>query len=486
MPSKFDPPLVITPYQDLFRWKVDAYPALIYAVCCDMTKSPHGWPKSEGFFFGHDFYWYNNWSDIWSNGDNFIKDYFSGSRGEIPKSLNRKYIGVFRLLRQEVKRVLAIDFANLSLVELRHEWFKFFKIYGYFWFVVTDVEVLSYAASHRLEELNKQREVSLSPEELSCLSAFPEKSYMLEEEYNLLKIALEKSSRRRTELLQQHISRFFWILTGYHGVRLADKKFFVGRLKALIKDKNTPDRYHQLRNHYRETTKRFNQLIKKYKLDQEMIKYAKLAQVSSYIQDQRKALAWHATDSIIKMYSALAKFLGISLEQSLYILWNEFDWALDNKRLVKEISKRQICARLRILGGETMIITKQVGEIFKIFEKEYTKTRSQEIKGIVAYPGRVTGRVQIISDGQKIKNFKTGRILVALMTSPDYILAMKRAKAIVTDDGGLTCHAAIVARELKKTCIVGTRNATRLLKDGDLVTVDANQGTVSKLKKYDR
>jgi len=482
MLSKFNPPLVINPNKNLFRWKVDAYPALIYAVCCDMTKSPYGWPKSEGFFFGHDFYWYNNWSDIWTHGDNFIKKYLSTSSGKLPRKLILRYSRVFKSLRQEIKRVTKIDFEELSLKELRREWFKFFKVYAHFWFIITDVEVLNYAASHRLEKLVSRKKIPLSPEEISQLSAFPEKSYMLEEEYNLLKITLAKSLRRRTRLLQEHTRKFSWILNGYHGTRLADQKFFTGRLNKLIKDKDTPGHYHHLQNYHRETIKQFNKLVKKYQLDAEIVKYAKLAQTSSYFQDQRKALAWHATDSLIKMYAALAKFSNLSLEQSLYILWNEFDRAIEDLHFKKELKKRQICSRLRILGDQTVITTKRVKEIFAIFEKEYTKAQGQGVKGVVAYPGRVTGRVQVILSGQKINNFKVGRILVALMTSPDYILALKRAKAIVTDDGGLTCHAAIVARELKKPCIVGTRNATRLLKDGDLVEVDASQGIVRVIK----
>ena len=128
MARKFNPPLVISPDKDLFRWKVDAYPALIYAVCCDMTKSPYGWPRSEGFFIGRDFYWYDNWSDIWKHGDDFIKKYLSSSRGELPARLVRKYEGIFKNLDQEIKRLSKIDFVGLNIKELRREWFKFFKV----------------------------------------------------------------------------------------------------------------------------------------------------------------------------------------------------------------------------------------------------------------------------------------------------------------------------------------------------------------------
>mgnify|MGYP001562085147 CR=1 FL=1 len=73
---------------------------------------------------------------------------------------------------------------------------------------------------------------------------------------------------------------------------------------------------------------------------------------------------------------------------------------------------------------------------------------------------------------------KNGDILVTFMPAPSHISAMEKAAAFVTDEGGITCHAAIVAREMKKPCIIGTKIATKVLKDGDMVEVDANKGIV--------
>lgn len=70
------------------------------------------------------------------------------------------------------------------------------------------------------------------------------------------------------------------------------------------------------------------------------------------------------------------------------------------------------------------------------------------------------------------------------MTTPDFFIIIEKAKAVITDIGGVTCHAAITARELKKPCIIGTEIATKVLKDGDLVEVDANNGIVRILKNY--
>ncbi len=103
------------------------------------------------------------------------------------------------------------------------------------------------------------------------------------------------------------------------------------------------------------------------------------------------------------------------------------------------------------------------------------------IKGQSASVGKVRGRVKIILTGKEIDKISLGDILVSPMTRPDFIPAMIKAAAFVTDEGGVTCHAAIVAREMKKPCVIGTRIATRILKDGDLVEVDANTGVVEIL-----
>jgi pyruvate, water dikinase len=74
-------------------------------------------------------------------------------------------------------------------------------------------------------------------------------------------------------------------------------------------------------------------------------------------------------------------------------------------------------------------------------------------------------------------------VLVAGMTRPEYVSLMKNSSAIITDEGGITCHAAIVARELKKPCVIATKVATKVLKDGDLVEVDADKGIVKVIRK---
>ena len=108
---------------------------------------------------------------------------------------------------------------------------------------------------------------------------------------------------------------------------------------------------------------------------------------------------------------------------------------------------------------------------------------TDEIKGTAAFRGIARGKVRIVLDPQKCQDFQVGEILVTGMTRPEYLSLMKKSTAFITDAGGLLSHAAIVARELKKPCIIGTEIATKVLKDGDQVEVDADKGVVRKLDK---
>ncbi len=110
-----------------------------------------------------------------------------------------------------------------------------------------------------------------------------------------------------------------------------------------------------------------------------------------------------------------------------------------------------------------------------------TDKTAKRISGKSAYSGVALGNAHIILHKGMFETFKEGEVLVASMTTPDYLPLMKKAAAFVTDEGGVTCHAAIVAREMKKPCVIGTKVATQVLKTGVRVEVDGFKGIVTIL-----
>ena len=125
---------------------------------------------------------------------------------------------------------------------------------------------------------------------------------------------------------------------------------------------------------------------------------------------------------------------------------------------------------------------KEVKPVESASQAPTTTTREIVVKGLPASPGKAAGKAHVILDPADIDSFKEGETLVTTMTAPDWVPAMKKAKAIVTDAGGMTCHASIVSRELGIPCIVGTKSrseeATHRIQDGQLITVDATNGIV--------
>lgn len=121
---------------------------------------------------------------------------------------------------------------------------------------------------------------------------------------------------------------------------------------------------------------------------------------------------------------------------------------------------------------------------WRIKEKKVVYKR-KKFGGVVAWGGfkQISGIVKVVLDEADFPKFKKGKILVTDETSVNFLPLIQKAVAIITDNGGVLCHAAIVSREMKKPCIIGTKIATKVLKDGDLVEIDANEGVVKILKR---
>tara|TARA_Y100000310_G_scaffold291005_1_gene318592 strand:- start:1447 stop:2370 length:924 start_codon:yes stop_codon:yes gene_type:complete len=155
----------------------------------------------------------------------------------------------------------------------------------------------------------------------------------------------------------------------------------------------------------------------------------------------------------------------------------EFETFLKTKELPPKdiLIARKLSAFLFIEGKTNIITGTNVSAVEKLLAKDQD---SSTLKGTTAYKGKVQGKVCIIEDPSKAEHFEENNILVTGMTRPEYLHLMKKSAAIVTDAGGILSHAAIVARELKKPCVIGTNNATKVLKDGMNVEVDADNGIV--------
>lgn len=177
------------------------------------------------------------------------------------------------------------------------------------------------------------------------------------------------------------------------------------------------------------------------------------------------------------LYNKISNKVGLVVEDMKYLTPDEISKLItaDNikeyKNLIYERKSRMI---IKFLDGKVKLLND--------FRFEDTTTNSN-LKGQVAYPGIVEGIVKIVNNPSENGKVESGNILVSSRTSPELVPAMNKAGAIISELGGLLCHAAIVSREMKKPCIVGVKNATQLLKDGDYILVNADSGFVKIIKK---
>ncbi len=198
-----------------------------------------------------------------------------------------------------------------------------------------------------------------------------------------------------------------------------------------------------------------------------------------YYRTQRTDIMNKSAFLAIPMLKAKAISLGLSYEQ---LLRCSADEVLENKIPPKEILNNRMrdCSSVLEEGKTRCITGEESQKLIAFFADDVGLVT--EFKGTIACKGKVKGVVKHIVGRDDFAKIEEGDILVTSMTTPEMVPIMKRAAAFVTDEGGVTCHAAIISREMKKPCIIGTKIATQVLKDGDMVEVDAEKGIVRILK----
>jgi phosphohistidine swiveling domain-containing protein len=188
-------------------------------------------------------------------------------------------------------------------------------------------------------------------------------------------------------------------------------------------------------------------------------------------------------------YKEVGRRLQISPLQARYITLPEYERILETGTGldVEMLNQRyNLCASLLKNGEIKLLIGREAEQCKKLLAVSKELGKAKELRGSVAYPGKVQGIVKIVNSTKDIGKFDEGDILVSYSTNPSLVPAMNKARAIITNTGGVTCHAAIVSRELKTPCIIGTGAATKVLRDGDRVEVDADAGVVKILKRNEK
>ena len=204
--------------------------------------------------------------------------------------------------------------------------------------------------------------------------------------------------------------------------------------------------------------------------------------------DYRKEIQMRSNQIIYRVLREIPNRFGLSFEDLMWYFNNEIeDLLLKNVMVPSEIiteRKEGLVFHIHKDKIRKYFGQKAVKQLEKLVLSVVRAKGGNEIRGFSASVGKISGTVFVCKDASVANvSMPKGAILVTSMTTLDFIPAMRRAKAIVTDDGGATCHAAVVSREFGIPCVVGAKVATQVLKTGDEVEVDGRKGTVTIISK---
>jgi len=281
--------------------------------------------------------------------------------------------------------------------------------------------------------------------------------------------------------VSDHTNKYFWIHNSWAAIHSLDTTYFLDEVKKNL-SKDVDKEIGEILSYEKRIAKNKSDLIKKYKIPVQIINILHFFSSMTDWRDERKAQAMKLNYYADLFLVEISKRTNIPYKYLPYIDASELKSFNYLKSIKSHIMKRPDgCVCYRKNNKLNWILGKESDGLFEAIEKKLSNYGV--LKGKIANKGIVKGNVKIIVTKQEFSKMNQGDILVTHMTRPEYMPILKKAAAIVTDEGGITCHAAIVARELNIPCIIGTQNATSSLKDDDYVEVDANNGIVKVLEK---
>ncbi len=438
--------------------------------------SKKNYKKKLGYEFSHNLLYLN--SDIYQNIKQFqeeldiiLKKQKENKDFLLSVAENCERDG--NLLMDFSREIRSKDYLKLNISELKKIFQQFYdRLVEFSTYTDMPLAIQTYLTK-LLEGLLKEVNLSKKDYERYYSSlATPIKTNTSSKEYeDFLKVAITPTKAK----IKSHLKKYD-IMGSKNGTgELWSEKDILARIESIENPKKKLKGIKKLSEHNEECITEFSNL-----LSTEQKRILKIVRTYIFIRTFRTDVISGSFANIIPLLTEIAKRNEFSLEEILQCLVSEVLGKLPSK---SELKDRDFFV---LVNNENIIYYahgKQAEEIYKDISKKFEKNIDNiiELKGQVAFKGIVKGKVRLVKNNHDIKNFKKGEVLVTAMTTPNFIPAMEKAAAFVTDEGGILCHAAIISREMNKPCIIGTKHATKILKDGDLVEVDADKGIVRKI-----
>lgn len=325
--------------------------------------------------------------------------------------------------------------------------------------------------------------------------------YSIDEALDILKItkeikdnnySLSNLDKKIIVSIENHKNKYGWMKTydlEHDNMETYDTEYYLSRIKDLLNEDvlvlinnienkrlNSDKEFDELLNN-----NHFNELTNNFLIAMRDFIYLQTLLSESYTRMMFMGKISIMKEIVHRIHKDIESYVSLDFDEQREVIYDakNYEKYIEENKYGK--GRIKIDNYKKILKGKDIITLKQkINNYCLSFIKEEVKN-AKVITGTSVNDGIVKGKVKIIKTVQDLSKINTGDILVADMTSPDYVTAFNKVAAFVTDEGGLTCHAAIVSKEFNVPCIVGTQFATQILKDNTLIEVDANHGVITIL-----
>ncbi|MEI6587459.1 MAG: PEP-utilizing enzyme [Candidatus Moraniibacteriota bacterium] len=448
------------------------------------------------------------------DGGNVAGFYLEKEWNSIEKSVSNRMVEdeeyvplVYELQKQKGKflvslsqKIQKLKLHNFNLIQLMAEyeklenaWIDFDHVNVTPWFVGGD--------SFQAQLKDKLKALNISENEVDALLIPNKLSFSAEEGLGILKIALNLTRKEQSKkesvisiedrkAIDVMVKKYYWIPFGYDGPDLYDAEHYIEAVRDIMKKMKSQvikQKIEKIEKYSSDMEEKQKKLFSKYKLSKELTRQIGIIHVLAEMTDERKSYAFPAHIAFQEIIKNMALILNCNQLVLRHITLEEIDKYQKFPKKIIKLGEARINKPLLFhhYDGKLDIFTGSKAK--KMFEKvtnEIADSDGSTLKGNIGSKGSspiIRGIVRILNTPQEMERLKDGEILITAMTTPEYVPAMRRSLAIITDEGGVTCHAAIVSRELGKPCIIGTKIATKFLKNGELIEMDMEKGTIKKL-----
>jgi len=374
----------------------------------------------------------------------------------------------------------ACDVESMGLEQLAELLKRWYSTYSKFTSAYMPVDATDEALELDIRSALKGAGIELSLQEYACLLTPGAESYVQKEHRDFCVLLRQCSAKPRSVDCQragkQYVKEWWWSSMGWGQHEPITFKDVTEKLSRIRDPEKVLEKQRTEELKRDELLKEKRRIVDK--LPENVLNMLDAFELLAEMHDVRKEIQIRMMKAGFAITEAILRKTVIPLEYRDYMLVQEYLGLTEGNRVALDLleSRRQAfwCevngkGDIKIFSGREAMDKLAQSGIYKRKRKE-----ERSIRGVPASPGSARGECRVGLEPRKlVRDFKKGEVLVAGMTTPDYVPAMKKAVAIVTDEGGITCHAAIISRELHKPCIIGAKNATQVLKDGDMVEVDA-------------